>query len=886
MTSDSTDRSSAHPDRIALTGASGYVGGRLAPLLLERGYGLRCIARTPRKLDERPWRQQAAVEVVRDDLSDPIALAEHLRGCSATFYLVHSMIAAGAGYADRDRKLARNFAEAAAEAGVKRIIYLGGLGELDDSLSEHLRSRRETESILASTGVPVTVLRAAMIIGSGSASFEILQYLVNRLPVMVTPRWVETESQPVAVQDVLYWLAECLATPESEGQVLEVGGPDVLSYKDLMQVAAAELGLRRRLILPIPVLTPRLSSAWISLVTPVPYEIARPLANGLSSRVVVTDHSVQEVMPRDALSVREAIQHAISATRAGRVETRWSVAGPIQGDADWAGGKVFVDERSIDVEADADSVFAAVCRVGGGHGWYAGDLLWRIRGWMDQAVGGPGLRRGRRHPESIEYGETLDFWRVVGLERGRSLALRAEMKLPGEAMLDFNIRPRNGSDGVGLTMRARYRPRGLVGIAYWYAVAPLHNIVFGGMLKGIRDTAEAIRRGGEQTNETAESSPTGQSGYGRARLWLGISAVGSIVVASSIALACGVPDLVNRFAGGTLLGTFAGLLLFVLAYVAIQLPFDFLGGYVLPRRHGRAHLKFPVFLRDLARGVLMHAVTLITCAVFLTLAGAAAGMAGTVAGATLAIGLLLVARTRLASLYAPLTITPSEPKDLEREDSIRVLLAQASDEGFTGSVLGVLRPAAHLLPLDWRRVLGRDGFQLALKRRTVAIGSGAWGRGRFVAIGFTLVGVAISAWLVGSERLGTTGGTVALSFWFTLWSFLGLLVLPTLSRRAVAEIDQRLLDDGYSPELVAQTTRKLDTLQDDEPERPGFVETIFHPVPSVQNRTRGPRRKGVAGAWDVARTTVFLSASGIGLLGRAVHCNCGRPALWVFLPTD
>ncbi|MEM1305766.1 MAG: DUF2867 domain-containing protein, partial [Planctomycetota bacterium] len=353
--------------------------------------------------------------------------------------------------------------------------------------------------------------------------------------------------------------------------------------------------------------------------------------------------SVQEVMPRKALTVREAIRYALAATESGRVETRWSVAGPIEGDPDWAGGKVFVDERSIDVNADADSVFEAVCRVGGGHGWYAGDLLWQIRGWMDQAVGGPGLRRGRRHPQRIEYGETLDFWRVVGLERGRSLALRAEMKLPGDAQLEFNIRPpaaaatasdpalpsgaerfssseikTTSSHGTEpevataatqtvtakqpaastrpaistqpamptrLTMRARYRPKGLIGIAYWYAVVPLHNLVFGGMLKGIRDTAEAIRRGGEQVEETAEQTTGRRSGYGRSRLWLGISAVGSIVVASSLALGFDAPGLVDHVAGDSLLGTLGGLLLFVLAYVAVHLPFDFLGGYLLPRRH-------------------------------------------------------------------------------------------------------------------------------------------------------------------------------------------------------------------------------------------------------------------------------------------------------------
>ncbi len=886
MTSAAESIDSAQGNLIGLTGASGYVGGRLAPLLLERGYRVRCVARTPRKLDERSWRHKPGVEVARDDLSDVPTLTEHLRGCSAAYYLVHSMIAAGEDYADRDRTLARNFAEAAAAAGVERIIYLGGLGDAGDSLSQHLRSRRETEEILASTGVPVTVLRAAMIIGSGSASFEILQYLVNRLPVMVTPRWVETECQPVAIRDVLHWLAECLRTPESAGRVLEIGGPDVLSYKDLMQVAAAELGLRRRLIITVPVLTPRLSSAWISLVTPVPFEIARPLADGLSNRVVVTDQSVQDVMPHEALHVSEAIKQALSATRAGRVETRWSVAGPVAGDPDWSGGKVFVDERSIDVDADADSVFAAVCRIGGGHGWYAGDLLWRIRGWMDQAVGGPGLRRGRRHHENIEYGETLDFWRVVGLERGRTLSLRAEMKLPGEAQLDFDIAPPDESNKTRLTMTARYRPTGLVGIAYWYAVVPLHNIVFGGMLKGIRNTAEAIRRGGEQASAVESSSSSGQSGYGRSRLWLGISAVGSIVVLSSLALAFDAPSLVNRVAGDSAIGTLAGLLLFVLAYLLVQLPFDYYGGYLLPRRHGRAHPPLPSFLRGLARGVFMHAAMLFACACLATIAGATLGVAGVVMAAAIAIALLLAMRPRLASLYAPLTITPSEPSNLEREDSLRLLLTQADDEGFTGSVLGVLRPTGHLMPLAWQQVLARDGFQLALKRRSLAIRSGAWSRGRAVAIVFTLVGVAISAWMVGPERLGTAGGTVALSLWFTLWSFIGLLVLPSLSRRAVAAIDQRILDSGCSPELLERTTQSLDALQDDEPVRPGIVETIFHPVPSVQNRTRGPRTKGAVGAWDAARTTVYLSAGGVGLLGRAVHCNCGRPALWVFLPTD
>jgi hypothetical protein len=272
---------------------------------------------------------------------------------------------------------------------------------------------------------------------------------------------------------------------------LEIGGPDVMSYRELMQVMAEELDLRPRLIVGVPVLTPRLSSAWISLITPVNYRIARPLADGLRNRVVVLDDDVQQLIPHQPLSVRAAIRRAISRTLAGKVPTRWSAAGPIPGDPDWAGGKVFIDQRSIRINARPMSVFVAVCRVGGGHGWYAGDLLWRLRGWMDQMVGGPGLRRGRRHPEDVEFGEALDFWRVVGIERGKSLLLHAEMKLPGTAQLEFGMQPADGSGSTELTMTARFRPKGLLGILYWYSVVPLHHVVFGGMLKGIKRAAES-----------------------------------------------------------------------------------------------------------------------------------------------------------------------------------------------------------------------------------------------------------------------------------------------------------------------------------------------------------------------------------------------------------
>jgi hypothetical protein len=257
-----------------------------------------------------------------------------------------------------------------------------------------------------------------------------------------------------------------------------------------MQIMAHELGLRPRVIVPLPVLTPRLSSGWISLVTPVSYRIARPLAEGLRNRVVVTNDLTQRLMPHRALSVREAIRRALERTRTNAVDTRWSVAGAVVGDPEWAGGTVFTDERSIVIDASPEAVSRAVCRIGGGHGWYAGDILWRIRGWMDTLVGGPGLRRGRRHPERVEFGEALDFWRVIGVEQGRSLALLAEMKLPGTATLNFDIVPAAGGSGSALTMTARFRPKGILGILYWYAVLPLHNVVFGGMLRGIKRAAE------------------------------------------------------------------------------------------------------------------------------------------------------------------------------------------------------------------------------------------------------------------------------------------------------------------------------------------------------------------------------------------------------------
>jgi uncharacterized protein YbjT (DUF2867 family) len=476
--------------RVLVTGATGYVGGRLVPALLQCGVAVRCVVREPRKLETRPWRQHSDVEVVRADLRDVESLTEHMRGCHAAYYLVHSMIAQGDAYRRHDRELAAAFAQAAAAAGVERIVYLGGLGELGDNLSEHLASRREVETCLASTGVPVTTLRAAMIIGSASASFEILRYLVEHLPAMITPRWVRTESQPIAIRNVLHYLVTCLDVPATTGRAIDIGGPEVVSYHELMRIMAAARGLPRRWILPVPVLTPRLSSWWIHLVTPVPHTIARPLAEGLRNRTVCRDDTAQRLMPQPLLTMREAIDAALGKQQDAIVETAWTDAGAMPGDPDWAGGTVYLDTRSTLVQAPAAVTYATVLGIGGANGWYGGNWLWRVRGWLDKLIGGPGLRRGRRDAKRVMVGDALDFWRVVEVRPGRSLGLRAEMKLPGTALLQFDID--DLGDQSRLTVTAKFKPRGLLGIAYWYSVLPLHGVVFRGMLRGLQRAAEQV----------------------------------------------------------------------------------------------------------------------------------------------------------------------------------------------------------------------------------------------------------------------------------------------------------------------------------------------------------------------------------------------------------
>jgi len=474
--------------RILLTGATGYIGGRLARRLLRRGHELRCLVRHVGKMSDRPWAADPRVEIIEADLEDAAATTEAMRGCGPAYYLVHSMLTAGRGYAERDRRLAVSFAEAAARTGIERIIYLGGLGELSKDLSEHLASRRQVESALASGPVPVTAFRAAAIIGSGSASFETLRYLVERLPVMPTPACVDTECQPIAIRNVLGYLTDCLDLPETIGRTFDLGGADIVTYRELIRIIAEELGLRRRIIIPVPFISPNLCSFWIHLLTPMDRRITRPLADGLRNRVVARDDAAQRLMPQPLLTPREAVREALRRMEPHEVETFQSVACAMPGDPHWAGGAVYMDERTTETKASPDDVFRTVRRIGGRNGWYAVDWIWALRGAIDRLWGGPGLRRGRRDPERITRGEALDFWRVVYVERPRRLTLRAEMKVPGEAHLDFRIDP-HGS-GARITQTARFRPRGLVGILYWYAVMPFHGIVFRGMLRGIRRRAE------------------------------------------------------------------------------------------------------------------------------------------------------------------------------------------------------------------------------------------------------------------------------------------------------------------------------------------------------------------------------------------------------------
>jgi uncharacterized protein YbjT (DUF2867 family) len=486
---------------VLLTGATGYVGGRLVPLLLESGYRVRVMGRSLSKLGCRPWSNHPGLEMAQADVMDLESLKKAADGCRAVYYLVHSMNQKGRDFEEADRRAARNMVQAAAEGGLERIVYLGGLGE-GASLSKHLRSRFEVAEILRSGPVPATVLRAAMILGSGSASFEILRYLVERVPVMTTPRWVRTQCQPIAVRNVLQYLKGCLEHPETTGQAFDIGGPDILSYGELFRVYAEEAHLPKRWIIPVPFLTPKLSSYWVHLVTPVPASMAMPLIEGLSVPVVCRENRIRSIIPQELLSCREAIRIAIERIRQDRVATCWSDAGGLStpewlqcGDAPYAGGTVLESGYRVVLKASPEEVWGPIQRIGGETGWYYGNWLWGLRGALDRLAGGVGLRRGRRSPTEILAGDALDFWRVLDVEPARRLQLLAEMKLPGEALLEFNIHGLPGGE-TELQQRSRFLPRGLFGILYWYGLYPLHEMIFRGMIRGIaKETGKPLLKG-------------------------------------------------------------------------------------------------------------------------------------------------------------------------------------------------------------------------------------------------------------------------------------------------------------------------------------------------------------------------------------------------------
>ncbi|MGD8962428.1 MAG: SDR family oxidoreductase [Desulfobacterales bacterium] len=481
-----------HSDPVLVTGATGYVGGRLIPALLESGYRVRAMGRSLDKLGCRPWGRHPQIELVQGDVLDRRSLEEACRGCRAAYYLVHSMIAQKEKFAQADRRAAHNMVAAAASAGLERMIYLGGLAEAKDTaLSKHLQSRIEVADILQSGPVPTTDLRAPMILGSGSASFEILRYLVEHLPVMTTPRWVFSRNQPIAIRNVIHYLVGCLDHDETIGETFDIGGPDVLTYRKLLDIYAEEAHLRKRWIIPVPVLTPTLSAYWIHLISPVPTSIALPLTEGLTSEAVCTENRIQSIIPQTLLSCREAIRLALQRIKQEQVDTCWADAGEVLtpewahcGDADWAGGTLMRCGYRIKIDATVEEVWDPIGKIGGLNGYFFAQPLWRLRGWIDRIAGGPGLGRGRSNSSGLSVGDAVEFWRVLEVEPPYRLMLFSEMKTPGDALLAFEIQSL-GPNRSELKMISRFLPKGLSGIVYWYVLYPFHQWVFAGMLKSI-----------------------------------------------------------------------------------------------------------------------------------------------------------------------------------------------------------------------------------------------------------------------------------------------------------------------------------------------------------------------------------------------------------------
>ena len=475
---------------ILVTGATGYVGGRLVPRLLAAGYRVRCLVRDPARLQGRAWLNQ--VEVAQGDMLQQASLVAAMRDVSVVYYLVHSL-GGGNDFSERDLVAARNCANTAKSAGVERIIYLGGLGDPQSNLSPHLRSRHETGAALREAGVPVTEFRAAVIVGSGSLSFEMIRYLTERLPVMICPKWVFTRIQPIAIRNVLDYLVAALDCPASVGRILEIGGRDVLTYAQMMTGYARARGLTRRL-LAVPVLTPRLSSYWVHFVTPIPANIAQPLIKGLGNEVIVRDALAVKLFPAiQPLDYETAVRLALVKMDARDVETAWTDAlTSSQGDKTpvtlISSEGMIIERRQRMVPATADAVYRSFSRLGGKRGWLFMDWAWQIRGLVDRLCGGVGMRRGRRDPETLRVGDPLDFWRVEMVEPGRLIRLRAEMLVPGRAWLEFKSLPQPDGQTL-LTQTAFFEPKGLFGLIYWYVLYPIHALIFSGLIRRIGELA-------------------------------------------------------------------------------------------------------------------------------------------------------------------------------------------------------------------------------------------------------------------------------------------------------------------------------------------------------------------------------------------------------------
>ena len=482
--------------RILVTGATGYIGGRLVPRLLDAGHEVRVIVRGAERLSEVPWADR--VEVVEGDLADASAVREALEGREVVYYLVHSMASTG-DFEKTERTIATVMAREAKVAGVKRIVYLGGLHP-EGPLSPHLRSRAEVGRILLHSGVPTAALQAGVVIGSGSASFEMIRHLTDVLPYMPAPKWVRNFIQPIAVRDVLYYLVESAKLPDDVSRTFDIGGPDVLRYGQMMNGYAVEAGLPQRPIASLPVLTPWLASQWVNLVTPIPRALAVPIVSSLQFDAVVNESDIEKYIPQPEgglTGYRRAVRLALGKMRAGEVETSWqnsSVAGApsdsLPSDPNWAGHTVFLDAREQHTPASPEQLWRIIEGIGGQNGWYSFPLAWAVRGWMDKLVGGVGLRRGRRDATRLAQGDALDFWRVEEIRRGSFLRLRAEMKVPGKAWLELSAEP-DPAGGSIYRQRAVFFPAGLAGRAYWFAILPFHGVIFAGMANRITAAAAA-----------------------------------------------------------------------------------------------------------------------------------------------------------------------------------------------------------------------------------------------------------------------------------------------------------------------------------------------------------------------------------------------------------